>query len=310
MIEEINELLAAVPRDGAIYLAKQLSENTGFFIANGHLLYLVYNFENIAHKSLLTDYLLLNTDVEIHSFKNNQIFTSGKYNVLDFLPTESGYAENNLESFLNLCISHTKFMGGKSFVDFFFSLSELFQEPKEQQYKNLVGLFGELTFIKHMCKIASLDLSDRWHNGGSQDKYEITLNRKNIEIKTTSAVDEEVTIKHSQLFNGDQNYLAVVCIETSTSGTTLNQLIASMQSDPVYYNNYNFVLNIEREKKRVSPIDANTKRFSLKSVAVFNTDGINPFEAVPESVSELTYKLDLIGEKDIPENQWSKEFST
>lgn len=308
MLAEIKKALNTVPKDGVIYLVKKLSQNTGFFITNGHLLYLVYNFENITHKSLTTDYLLLNTNIEIQSFKNNQAFVSGKYNVLDFLPTEEGYNENNLESFVNLCISHTEFMGGKSFVKFFFSLSELFQEPKEQKYKNLIGLYGELFFIKYLCQTTSLDLSDRWHTGGSLDKYEITLEAKNIEIKTTAAVDEEVTIKHTQLFNSDQNYLVVICIEESNSGKTLNQLISSMQKDPIHYNNYNFILNIEREKKRVSPVDADNKKFSIKSIDVYDADEINPFPEIPECISNLTYKLDLIGKTSIPQTEWKSEF--
>lgn len=308
MLKEIKKALNTVPKDGAIYLVKKLSQNTGFFITNGHLLYLVYNFENITHKSLTTDYLLLNTNIDIRSFKNNQAFVSGKYNVLDFLPTEEGYNENNLESFVNLCISHTEFMGGKSFVKFFFSLSELFQDPKGQKYKNLIGLYGELSFIEYLCQVTSLDLSDRWHTGGSSDKYEITLGTKNIEIKTTGVADGEVTIKHMQLFNIDQNYLVVICIEESSSGKTLNQLISGMKKDPVHYNNYNFVLNVEREKKRVSPVDADNKKFSVKSIKVFNADDINPFSEIPGCISNLTYKLDLIGKISIPQTEWKAEF--
>lgn len=308
MLKEIKKALNTVPKDGAIYLVKKLSQNTGFFIANGHLLYLVYNFENITHKSLTTDYLLLNTNIDIRSFKNNQAFVSGKYNVLDFLPTEGGYNENNLESFVNLCISHTEFMGGKSFVKFFFSLSELFQDPKGQKYKNLIGLYGELTFIEYLCQVTSLDLSDRWHTGGSYDKYEITLETKNIEIKTTAVADGEVTIKHMQLFNIDQNYLVVICIEESSSGKTLNQLISGMKKNPNHYNNYNFVLNVEREKKRVSPVDADIKKFSVKSIEIFNADDINPFSEIPGCISNLTYKLDLTGKISIPQTEWKAEF--
>lgn len=308
MLAEIKKMLSAVPKDGSIYLLRKLSKNTGLFCSNGHLLYLVFNFENIAHRCLMTDYLLLNTDIEIQSFKNDQTFASGRYNVLDFLPTEVGYDENNLESFLNLCVSHTEFMGGKSFVKFFISLSELFQKPKEQQYKNLIGVYGELSFIKYLCETTSLDLSGRWHNGGSLDKYEITLETKNVEIKTTAATDEEVTIKHMQLFNSDQNYLVVVCIEENSSGKTLNQLISSMQKDPNHYNNYNFALNVEREKKRISPVDAESKRFSIKSIEIYDASEINPFSEIPECISNLTYKLDLIGKASIPQTEWKEEF--
>lgn len=309
MLETIKCAIATTPKDGAIYLIEKLSENTGFFVTNGHLLYLVYNFETITHKSMQTDYLLLNTDVEIHSFKNNQKFPSGKYNVLDFLPTEKGYDENNLDSFINLCVSHTELMQAKSFVKFFFSLSELFQDPKSQEYKNLIGFYGELSFLKLLCEKTSLDLSDRWHKGGSKDKYEITLKTKNLEIKTTSSLDEEVTIKHTQLFNADQNYLVVVCIEENSAGETLNQLISGMQKDPHHYNNYNFVLNVEKERKRVSPVDAESKFFSVKAITIYNADDIDPFGEIPENVSHLTYKLDLIGKSHLAQSDWEKEFT-
>ena len=308
MLDRIKELLTNVPKDGAIYLAEKLSQHTGFFITNGHLLYLVVNFEGISHTSFATDYLLLNTNVDIQSFENDQKFPSGKYNVLEFLPTEHGYEENNLESFLNLCMSHTEFMKGKSFVKFFFSLSELFQDPKAQQFKNLVGFFGELSFLKHTALTHMVDLSIHWHKSGSRDKYEISLEDRNIEIKTTAALDEEVTIKHSQLFNADQNYLAVVCIEEASSGQTLNQLISNMLADPNYFNNYNFVLNLEREKKRVSPVEANSKKFSIKSIKLYDATNINPFNEIPDCISQLTYKLDLVGKNCISDDQWGAVF--
>ncbi len=309
MLDRIKKLIASVPEDGAIYLAEKLSQHSGFFITNGHLLYLVVNIEGISHTSLATDYLLLNTNVDIQSFANNQKFPSGKYNVLEFLPTEQGYEENKLESFLNLCISHTEHMDGRSFVKFFFSLSELFQDPKDQQFKNLIGFFGELSFLKCMSLDYHLDLSACWHKGGSRDKYEIVLNDSNIEIKTTAAVDEQITIKHTQLFNSDQNYLAVVCVEESSSGQKLNQLIGSMLQEPKRFNNYNFVLNLEREKGRISPVDANSKKLSVKYVKLYDAASINPFNEIPECVSQLTYKLDLVDKVCIPEDQWESLFN-
>lgn len=309
MLDRIKQWLITVPKDGAIYLAEKLSQHSGFFITNGHLLYLVSNFECISHTSFATDYLLLNTNVDIQSFENNQMFPSGKYNILEFLPTEQGYEENYLESFLNLCISHSEFMGGKSFVKFFFSLSELFQDPKTQQFKNLIGFFGELSFLKHIASDHNVDLSPHWHKGGSRDKYEISLEDINIEIKTTAAIDEEVTIKHTQLFNADQNYLAVVCVEETVAGKTLNQLISSMLSDQTHFNNYNFVLNIEREKRRVSPVDANSRTFSVKVINLYDATIINPFDAIPDCISQLTYKLDLVGRESVPNTQWGELFS-
>lgn len=309
MFEKIKKSLASCSFDGSIYLIEKLSSNSGFFMTNRHLLYMVYNFENITHQSLATEFLRLNTNVEIISIKNNQKFASGKYNVLEILPIENLYEDSLLESFVKLCKAHTEFMEAKSFVKFFYSLTSLFQMPGEQQYKNLVGLFGELSFMDCLCKTYKIDLSNCWHQTGSRDKYEFVLKTKNLEVKTTSSVDEEITIKHSQLFNEENNYLIVVCVEESNSGKTLNQLIDEMKKDANYYNNYNFALNIEREKRKISPVDAAMKKFSVKSIAIYCTDDINPFKEIPDCVSYLNYKLDLVGKIQIPQEHWGKEFN-
>lgn len=309
MFEKIKKALANCSSDGSIYLVEKLSSNSGFFMTNKHLLYMVYNFENIPHQSLATEFLRLNTNVEIVSIKNNQMFSTGKYNVLEILPVENLYENSLLESFVKLCKAHTEFMEAKSFVKFFYSLTNLFQMPREQQYKNLVGLFGELSFMDCLCKTYKIDLSNCWHKTGSRDKYEFVLKTKNLEVKTTASIDEEISIKHSQLFNEECNYLIVVCVEESNSGKTLNQLIDEMKKDLNHYNNFNFALNIERERRKVSPVDADIKRFSVKSISVYYADDINPFEEIPDCVSHLTYKIDLIGKKQILQDNWRKEFN-
>ena len=37
MLETIKRGIVTTPKDGAIYLVEKLSENTGFFVTNGHL---------------------------------------------------------------------------------------------------------------------------------------------------------------------------------------------------------------------------------------------------------------------------------
>ncbi len=306
MIEKIKEALSKCKCDGNIYLIEGITDVSGFFMTDKHLLYMVCNFENDDHQSLETEYLLLNTNVDVLSIKNNQLFPSGKYNILKLLPVEGVYEKTTLESFVKLCFAHSNYMKAKSFVKFFYSLTAIFQMPKEQQYKNLVGFFGELSFIKYLCDNSDIDLSAFWHKGGSNDKYEFSLESFNIEVKTTSSIDEAITIKHTQLFNDDKNYLVVVCIEENNSGQTLNQLVTSMHNDSYHYNNYNFAVNIEREKRRVSLHDADNKKFSVKSISVYLADEINPFPSLPNNISRVNYSIDLIGASKIPEEEWKQ----
>ena len=293
MLEKVKSSLISCPCDGAIYLVHKLSDCSGFFMSQKHLVYMAYNNEGAEHQNLATEFLRLNTNIEVTAIENNQQFESGKYNVIEILPVDGVYDDASLDSFINLCVAHTQFMGASGFVKFFYSLVNLFQFPREQRFVNLVGLFGELSFLKYVSQVMNKDFSDRWHKTGSTDKYDIALDSCNLEIKTTMSVEELVTIKHSQLFNMDRNFLVAVLVEESNGGMTLNQLIAEMQSHTKHFKSFNFALNIEKEKKRISPVDAETRKFSFKSACIYDVNLINPFSKLPKNVSNLIYELDL-----------------
>lgn len=279
--------------DGLIYLAKKLSDTSGFFVSDKHLLYIVKNFDHESSQSISTEFIKLNTNVEIQAFAPGQQFESGKYNILDFIPSEDGYNNNDLESFVNLCTAHALYMRSAEFVKFFYSLINIFQYPAEQEYKNLIGLFGELSLIKFVFKKTGNDISSKWHKTGSSGKYDFVLDSFNIEVKTTTSIGKEVDIKHSQLFNSSKNYLAVVLIEKDNSGISTNQLIRELLSSKDYCNNYDFSVNIEKERKRISPTDSENILFSVREISFYFAKDINPFSVLPSNINSLTYKLDL-----------------
>lgn len=294
MLSAIKDALSKCPSDGSIYLIDKLSDISGFFMVKGHLLYMVYNSEETSHQNLSTEYLKLNTNIDIVSVKNDQKFKTGKYNLLEIIPVANEYPDELLSSFINLCISHTTYMNAKNFVSFFYSLTSLFQTPKEQNYKNLVGFIGELYLLKSFAEDYDFDISDYWHTYGSSDNYDIVLPKCNIEIKTTSSEDELITIKHIQIFNTENNYLASIIINEDNSGMSLNELINNMLSNHKCFNSFNFSLNIEKEKMRVSPVDAETKRFILKGISIYRAETINPFKNIPDEISNLSYKMSLM----------------
>lgn len=294
MLSAIKDALSKCPSDGSIYLIDKLSDISGFFMVKGHLLYMVYNSEETSHQNLSTEYLKLNTNIDIVSVKNDQKFKTGKYNLLEIIPVANEYPDELLSSFINLCISHTTYMNAKNFVSFFYSLISLFQTPKEQNYKNLVGFIGELFLLKSFAEDYDFDISDYWHTYGSSDNYDIVLSKCNIEIKTTSSEDELITIKHIQIFNTENNYLASIIINEDNSGMSLNELINNMLSNHKCFNSFNFSLNIEKEKMRVSPVDAETKRFILKGISIYRAETINPFKNIPDEISNLSYKMSLM----------------
>ena len=307
MLTKIKKALATCPQDGMIYLIIKLSDASGFFMAHSHLIYMVIHCEATKHQSLATEYLRLNTDVEVSAIECNQQFPSGRYNMLEALPVDDSYDDETLNSFMNLCLAHTEHMSGLSFLDFFHSLVNLFQYPREQDYKNLIGLFGELSFIKHVYDKAGVDLSEKWHVSGCSSKYDIVTDWGNLEIKSTRAADELVTIKHDQLFNSDRNFLVTVMMEECAGGITLNQLIKKMHDQRGCFNGYLFTLNLEKERRRVSPVDAEVKKFNVYETRIYEAKAINPFEKIPANIANLTYQLDLIDQPDVALEDWFKK---
>ena len=293
---QILKAIQETPKDGTLYLVETFTSEAGLFIMNGNLLYVVLNTEKCEPLNISTEYLSLNTNVHISAFDPSVAsLASGKYNSLELIMKEDQINQNNLDAFVNLCSAHATHMHGQDFVHFFDSLVELFQLPQEQNYKNLVGLYGELAFLSYTYKMYNLDISPYWHTTGITSKYDYVLPKANLEIKTSSNCNLMFDIKHEQLFShADKNFLVAVSIEEDNSGSTLNELINHLLSSGDYCNGIQFALNIEKEKRRISPIDSQSKRFLLKKVRLYAAQTINPFVNLPDYINNLTYQINLL----------------
>lgn len=296
---EINQLLSkirSVPKDNTLYLLEKFPCETGLFASNGNVLYMVRNYEQCASMNVKTDFLNLDTNIFVSAFNQSvSSFENGYYNSVELELSESSDMEANLSAFVNLCLAHSTYMRGKEFMTFFDSLVSLFQLPREQQYKNLVGLTGELLLIEYVFQNYKEDLSLYWHNEGSSSRLDFTCPYANFEVKTTTADSLSFTIKHNQLFlKPDENYLVAVSIEENNSGRTLEELITRLLQDPVICNGMNFSVNLEKEKRRISPSEINSRRFILKKIGIYHAAEINPFEHIPDCVEDLSYKLNLL----------------
>ena len=203
--------------------------------------------------------------------------------------------EADLSAFTNLCMAHASYMAGREFIPFFDSLVSLFQLPKEQSYKNLIGLMGELLFIEFMYNEHGIDLSPFWHSEGSASKLDFVCPRVSFEVKTTANDSMCFTIKHNQLFDtSGEVYLVAASINEDNAGRTLDSVISSLLENTEYCNSLQFAGNIEKEKRRISPVEMKTKRFSLKRINAYNAKETNPFVAIPDCVEDLSYKLNLL----------------
>lgn len=290
------EKIQIIPKDSSLYLLEKLPFGTGLFASSGNVLYLVPNAEKCASLSIKTEYLRVETNIFVSAFNPSvSSFENGFYNFVELLLPTLNDLEANLSAFLHLCLAHATYTHGEEFMSFFDSLVSLFQLPREQQYKNLIGLMGELLLIEYAYQKHKEDLSEYWHTDGPSSRLDFTCPFANIEVKTTSTDSLSFTIKHNQLFvNSEKNYLVAISIEESNSGRTLRELTETLLQDPHICKSMRFSINLEKEKRRVSPSEIDSRRFVLKKINVYRAKDINPFENVPDTVENLSYNLNLL----------------
>lgn len=298
MIEtrHLIEKIRTIPKDGTLYLLEKLPCETGLFASNGNVLYLVPNTEECASLSIKTEFLRVETNIFVSAFNPSvSSFENGHYNYVELQLPALNDLEANLSAFLRLCLAHATYTRGEEFMSFFDSLVSLFQLPREQQYKNLVGLMGELLLIEYAYQNFRVDLSLYWHTGGPTSRLDFVCPNANFEVKTTTTDSLSFTIKHNQFFvNSEKNYLVAVSIEENNSGRTLEELITSLSVNPNVCNTLSFSINIEKEKRRVSPIEINSRRFVFKKIGVYYSNDIDPFQHVPDCISDLSYQINLL----------------
>lgn len=295
-VTPLLQKIKACTHDDTLYLLEQDSNNGGFFALNGNLLYMVPNNEECDYHNIKTEYLHLVANVHISAFNASvSTFENGIYNYIELFISDTDECTENVNAFVNLCLSYAANAQEVDFISFFDSLVTLFQLPHEQNHKNLIGLLGELLVIQYVFQEMALDISKYWHSSGSTSKLDFVCPKCNLEVKTTASNSFSFVIKHEQLFTAPKNnYLLAVSVEENNTGYTLNEIIASMMESPDYCNSLSFATNIEKEKRRVQASDMASKRFLFKSIKAFHAPEINPFGAIPECVDSLSYKLDLV----------------
>lgn len=295
-IHHLLDTINIIPHDNTLYLLERLSCGTGLFASNGDIIYLVPNAEHSTSYSITTEFLHLQTNVFISAFNVTAVsFENGYYNTITLKLLQSNESAENLKAFASLCLAHSTYMKGREFMDFFDSLVSLFQLPREQHYKNLIGLMGELLFIEFIHDTYGVDLSTYWHSEGIFSSFDFVCPFANFEVKTTSNNSLLFTIKHNQLFTcNTNNYLVAVVISENNTGRTLDNLISDMLENPNYCNNLQFSINIEKEKRRISLSEMYNKHFILKKIYAYNTKDINLFPTLPDCIEDLSYKLNLL----------------
>lgn len=302
-IIKIRETIQSVEDKASIYLIEAITDKAGFFTNNEKLLYIVYDNYGYSSEEIETDSLKLHTHIRINAVKNNQTFKDDYYNVIIYNDVLDG---ENAVSFLKLCTIHALNSSELGFKEFFYSLIDLFQLPSEQNYKNIIGLYGELKVMEYIYKKDDIDLSNSWHKSGSYSKYDFSNGITSIEVKTTLSDKRDITIKHNQIFENGNCFLVVVTCEKNDNGETLKDLVDSMNKESTAFKGLNYGINLAREMKRISLKDYSEICFKLENIEFYDTKEINPFHDIPDNVKGLCYNLDVTELKSLNEGDITK----
>ncbi len=283
-----------------IFLLAPLNDISGFFTSNSKLLFAIKDEYNHVYEGIETDYLILQMHIRIRSVKNDQTFGDDYYNVITY---NGSIEDENISSFVHLCSIYSNHSEKILFKDFFYSLISLFQLPTEQEFKNAVGLYGELKFMQYALKMKSIDISNSWHKNGTYSKFDFSNHGMGIEVKTSMSSDLKVQIKHSQIFGDNQCILLAIICEKNENGETIEDVIKQNEKCSGAFECLNYSINLAKELKRVSNVDVKETRFCIKEMLFYSAESINPFIYVPDNVTELQYKLDLTELEPLDENK-------
>jgi len=293
MIKIIRENLEkCYKNDEYFYLLYFINPISGLFVNKNRIFYAIKNFQNIKTENIKTDLLALQTNRLIITTDNNNSLESGYYNLIEF---KDDINSENFDSFISLCIMHSNIADEKPINSFFNSLINLFQVPREQHYRNIVGLFGELYFIKYIYDTYNINIVNYWHQMDSNDKFDFKFKNMYVEVKTTLKNNPIVKIKHQQIFNynADKLYLVVNQIQENYSGKTLLELSEEIKLFCDNTTQYVFALKMEEEKRKITLFDYKNKKFSVNNLSIYKVSNLKTINDIPTYISDIKYSYDF-----------------
>lgn len=292
LIEKIKDIKTlSTYSEHDIYLINALNSESGFLLNKNRVLFIIKNNEKLDNEAINTELLSLKSNIYISSVDNNSSFKADYYNILIF---NEDYSNELFDTYVELCIAYVNLQKKKTFIDFFYSLINLFQLPKESKYNNLIGLFGELSFLLLMHKNFGLDISNEWHiSGSTYDKYDFCFENLNIEIKTTLKEEGIFHLKHKQIFNENNNYIIVINICEDVSGKTLENIYNYLRNQEPFKNNLDLQIKLIDEKRRIDLNQMKTKKYSIVSYKVYFNKNLESIKDIPSGIYELEYNYDF-----------------
>ncbi len=279
------------PCDGRVYLVSELNNADGFYVCDDEPIYAskVGN-EGRSKAAVETECLQLHLGVMLKLAEADSQPGSQRFNMIRLSNFRS---QKELTAFVDLCSMHAGGSTALTFEEFFYSLNSLFKPLRTQSSLNAMGLYGELALIDAARKLGLGDVVSRsWQLAGDNSKYDFAFCAGNIEVKTTSSQRKKVLIKHDQLFNDDLNRLAVVVLEKTPNGETLEGLANRLHGYDDCFTDFRSQAVLAGQLLRVDEKSLRV-RYLVREIRCYTTEEINCFETIPDRIFDLNYRLDL-----------------
>lgn len=271
-----------------LYLLESMDNGYGFFYQNGKV-YFVHSSDIEDYNSICTSYLDFNCKVLINGVCNSNSFKNGYY---DMVLYKSELDTELFDVFYNICSSYSK-NPVITFYNFFESTTTIFSIKKEQLYKNLIGLLGELFVIKELYERYNIDSSNSWHLVGTNSKYDMVFSGFNIEIKTTTKSESKFLLKHSQIFNNQNNFIAIVSLIETGEGWSVKKFYKYFNDTEPFSNNIKFQIALAKEINKIPNTPEYELGFALDSIEYYDVKEMPTITNIPGMISDLKYEYDF-----------------
>lgn len=276
--------------ENKLYLLEKASDDFGYFYQNGIVYFAQISKHSDDDTSIETQFLDMNLHVHLKNISGEGYFEDGYFDLLAFKgEIDSIY----FESFYNICNSYVADQQNMTFADFFNNLVDLFQLDKETSFKNLIGLIGELLFIKHIYDTKNIVISSNWHKTGARSKFDFCFNDYNIEVKTTLKSENKFMIKHNQLFNNQNNYVAVINLFETGEGYSLNLLFDYFKNCPIFSNDIKFQIKLSKELFKYPRQKERTRSFVIDDIKIYSVFSMDSISNIPSCITNLVYDYDF-----------------
>ena len=261
------------------------------------------NNESVAPYRGMSIRLRFNINCKIHEENEKQ-----NYTILSCISND----EQIIKIFLDICQTTISQLGKeptpKEISEKTQMLIDLFKEMPNK-LSSIVGLWGELFLIASSKNITKC--LEAWHQH-AEDKYDFYDNNEALEVKCTSQTDRKHKFKHDQLVsNLKDHYVASIMIsDDPNKGLSVVDLYEDIKKRCKLDNLNNKLKKIFFKIVGKTPYEElNEYRYSFdyskKNLMYYKLKDISTLINEDDSVTDISYKVDLSRKKNV--NELSKD---